>query len=196
MKKITVIVLALLIVIFVSMMSFALSRACSCSQNPPIDNSIPTVNQPLPNPTTPVNMNDSDVTGVSPSSKVTMVDYSRIMVNQLILKDGKYQVKGITDLPPGTRLIVILKANSDPSLVLKKSIEVQNGAFIAFFSPSSPHFNGSQQFQVDVICDPQKQPCGSGSRIDRFGKNLVGEKVVIDGKIRMLKFSQLITLVS
>jgi len=129
------------------------------------------------------------------SSKTALVDYSLLTITQFALKDGRYQVDGITDLPPGTRLIIALKTNPETTFNLQKSIEVQNGSFTAFFRIPSGNPTGNQEFLIEVVCNPQKQSSGVSSRIDRYGKNLVGEEMVILGKVHILKYTELFDLI-
>ena len=123
-----------------------------------------------------------------------MIEYSNLTITQFVLKDGRYRVDGLTDLPNGTKLVVSIKAFSDTSFNLQKTIEVHNSSFTAFFAISSENSSINKKMLVEVFCNPQKQNSGLINRIDHFGKNFVGESMIILGKLRILKRAKIFEL--
>jgi hypothetical protein len=197
MKKMVLMFLILFggILIF-STWSCADDKACSCGQTPPVDNSIPDISQPtIPsNPSSPDNNSPSGIKKSSSSSKNTLVDYSVLTITQFTIKDTRYRVNGITDLPSGTRLIVSLKANPETTFNLQKIIEVQNGSFAASFRVTLDFPIEEEKLLIEVVCDPKIQNISTSNRIDRNGKNLTGEKMILVGKVQILKATNIFDL--
>jgi hypothetical protein len=196
-KKTILIVLILFVGIFIfSAWSNAEDKACSCGQTPPVDNSIPDISQPtIPsNPSSPDTNSPSGIKKSSNSSKITMVDYSVLNITQFTIKDDRYRINGITDLPSGTRLVVTLKTNPETTFNLHKTIEVQNGSFTASFriTPGFPNEEG--KILIEVVCDPKMQNIATSQLIDRYGENLTGEKMILVGKVQILKDTDIFDL--
>jgi hypothetical protein len=190
MKKMVLMFLILFVGILIfSTWSNADDKACSCGQTPPVDNSIPDISQPtIPsNPSSPDNNSPSGIKKSSSSSKNTLVDYSVLTITQFTIKNNRYRVNGITDLPSGTRLVVSLKANPETTFNLQKIIEVQNGSFATSFRVSPDFPVDEEKLLIEVVCDPKIQNFGTSNRIDRYGKNLTGEKMILVGKVQILK---------
>ena len=197
MKKMVLVILILFVGILIfSAWSCAEDKACSCGQTPPVDNSIPDISQPtIPsNPSSPDNNSPSGIKKSSSSSKNTLVDYSVLTITQFTIKDTRYRVNGITDLPSGTRLIVSLKANPETTFNLQKIIEVQNGSFAASFRVTLDFPIEEEKLLIEVVCDPKIQNISTSNRIDRNGKNLTGEKMILVGKVQILKATNIFDL--
>lgn len=195
MKKMNHIIFILCIsILAISTWGWANTKACSCGQTPPVDNSIPNISQPtIPsNPSSSNNNTSKEKMGSFGSLKGPLVDYSLLTITKVILKDGRYRIDGITDLPPGTRLTVILRLNKDSLVTFERFVETKNGAFTVFFSAKDSK-DKNDDIYVDVTCDPKKQMNGAGHKIDRYGANLVGENSKQIGKVKVLKTSFLYT---
>ncbi len=103
-------------------------------------------------------------------------------------------MNGITDLPSGTRLVVSLKANPETTFNLQKIIEVQNGSFTASFRVTPDFPNEEEKLLIEVVCDPKIQNISTSNRIDRYGENLTGEKMILVGKVQILKDTNIFDL--
>lgn len=190
MKKTVLIILILFVGILIfNTSSNADDKACSCGQTPPVDNSIPDISQPtIPsNPLFPNANSSSGIKKSSSSSKIILVDYSVLTITQFTFEDGRYRVTGITDLPSGTRLVVTLKTHPETTFTVHKTIETQNGSFTASFRATPDFPNEEKQIRVEVVCDPKIQNIAISQRIDRNGENLTGEKMILVGKVHILK---------
>ena len=197
MKKMVLMFLILFVGILIfSAWSCAEDKACSCGQTPPVDNSIPDISQPtIPsNPSSPDNNSPSGIKKSSSSSKTTLVDYSVLTITQFTIKDNRYRVNGITDLPSGTRLVVSLKTNPETTFNLQKIIEVQNGSFTASFRVTPDFPNKEEKILIEIVCDPKMQNIAISQRIDRYGENLTGEKMILVGKVQILKDTDIFDL--
>ncbi|HCU22197.1 MAG TPA: hypothetical protein DF698_04800 [Candidatus Atribacteria bacterium] len=197
MKKMVLMFLILFVGILIfSTWSCAEDKACSCGQTPPVDNSIPDISQPtIPsNPSSLDNNSPSGIKKSSSSSKTTLIDYSVLTITQFTIKDNRYRVNGITDLPSGTRLVVSLKTNPETTFNLQKIIEVQNGSFTASFRVTPDFPNKEEKILIEIVCDPKMQNIAISQRIDRYGENLTGEKMILVGKVQILKDTDIFDL--
>ncbi|MCX6089434.1 MAG: hypothetical protein NTX88_03470 [Candidatus Atribacteria bacterium] len=89
MKKILLVILVLSCLTWFSMFGFASTRTCTCGQNQPISNSIPTVEQPTVTPSTPSSSGSGG--GVTSSSR-PLIGYSLLTITRLSFLEGKYRV--------------------------------------------------------------------------------------------------------
>lgn len=120
--------------------------------------------------------------------------YSQLEIIEVKFKEGKIVVKGVTDLPDGSRLSVFIAEEGRELATLSRNCEVIEGTFSAFLTPPL-EWKGSYRFlNVKVLFDPHRQTPSIAKQTGNNGENLQGEKIIVQGKSKFLVTQGVVTL--
>ncbi|NSW76416.1 MAG: hypothetical protein HPY68_06515 [Candidatus Atribacteria bacterium] len=120
--------------------------------------------------------------------------YSQLEITAVEFKEGKIVVKGVTDLPNSSRLLVSIFEEDQKSAPLSRSCEVTEGTFVAFLTPPQEWQGNTQFLTVKVVFDPHTQIPAVNRATGNNGENLQSEKAVTQGKSTLLVTQGVVTL--
>lgn len=107
--------------------------------------------------------------------------FSKLEITEVVYKDKKVKVIGLTDLPDGSELYVQFDVAGRPETAtyigVDTEVKVNNGKFIAMLKPPNRPEFAKGPYVVEVMFTPRNQPASVTKLVGKNGEFLKGDKV-------------------